>query len=489
MWQVIVDFGTVHLFGREIALRVYGYGLMLVLGFLLSTWLAQRKARRAGESPEAFSAIAMLALIGGVGGARLAYVIENWESFANAPNKLSAVMNITSGGLIYYGGLGLGTALVLVYVAVKKLPARRYLDMVAVSIMVGLAFGRMGCLLNGCCYGSTCEASWPLAMRFPMYSQPVLKLADPNNPFAEDVSSPSPPYAHHHQLGEAHPDPRLVNAFAARRVSHQGHIDQVHPLLLPEDLHGPLDRPQLTGLADDPEALASAVAEVAGRDGLLNEAEFRAARESGRGPLRGSEAWAEARMFDMDGNGLLGPRELAAYLQARRELLVHRFDADADGQLAGEERARADAYLRADTYALAAATQSLPVRPAQVLGILNALVLAGLLQLMYRYRRWEGQTFALLAILYPITRFCLELVRDDNAHDLARGVLTHNQWTSLILLACGVGLWAMLRRLPPSAGPVLAERMKPVEASGPSSPAARPKPTRRKTHSLRSRSS
>jgi phosphatidylglycerol:prolipoprotein diacylglycerol transferase len=75
MQQILVDFGTVELLGREISLRIYGYGLMLVLGFLTATGIAMWRARRSGEDSESFSHVAVLALIGGVVGARIAYVI------------------------------------------------------------------------------------------------------------------------------------------------------------------------------------------------------------------------------------------------------------------------------------------------------------------------------------------------------------------------------------------------------------------------------
>ncbi|MFW5839993.1 MAG: prolipoprotein diacylglyceryl transferase, partial [Planctomycetota bacterium] len=154
MHQILFDFGTLELFGLSIPLRVYGYGLMLVLGFLSAILLAQWRARRVGENPEVIAVAGIWALLGGIFGARLAYVIENWDSqFSQEKDLLAAMLDITSGGLIYYGGLGLAALLVTLYLLYKRVPLRRYLDVVAVSLMVGLAFGRMGCLLNGCCWG------------------------------------------------------------------------------------------------------------------------------------------------------------------------------------------------------------------------------------------------------------------------------------------------------------------------------------------------
>jgi phosphatidylglycerol:prolipoprotein diacylglycerol transferase len=105
MRQILVDFGVLHLFGLSIPLRIYGYGLMMVLGFLSGIALAQWRARKSGESPDAIPALGILALIGGVVGARLAYVIQDWREFSRAPNPLGAMLDVTSGGLIYFGGV------------------------------------------------------------------------------------------------------------------------------------------------------------------------------------------------------------------------------------------------------------------------------------------------------------------------------------------------------------------------------------------------
>jgi len=171
MQRTIIDFGTLDLdvFGWSIPLRIYGYGLMLVLGFLVSLAVAQWRARRAGEDPEHMARVALLALVGGIVGSRVAYIIERWEShFARAEDRFAEMLDVSSGGLIYYGGVLLATAMVVAYLLRKRLPVRRYLDIVAAPLMIGLAFGRAGCTLNGCCYGARCGEHWPLGMRFPM---------------------------------------------------------------------------------------------------------------------------------------------------------------------------------------------------------------------------------------------------------------------------------------------------------------------------------
>jgi prolipoprotein diacylglyceryltransferase len=112
----------------------------------------------------------------------------------------------------------------------------------------------------------------------------------------------------------------------------------------------------------------------------------------------------------------------------------------------------ADAYLRADLYSLAAAEKSLPVKPAQALAIVNALLIAGILWGFYGLRWREGQVFALVIILYPLTRIVEEAIRDDNAHNFAQLVFTHNQVVSMLIMLLGLTMWLALQRMPALAG-------------------------------------
>src|SRR6476620_9382055 len=151
---------------------IYGYGLMLVIGFLLATELAKFLARRVRLDPELFVNAGLIALVTGVVGARLSHVIENWPEYSRADlsfwQNLWNAVNIRSGGLTFYGGLIMGFVCTLAYGFRKRAPIRVGMDVLAPTIMVGLAFGRIGCFLNGCCYGAECEA--PMAVSFPYYS-------------------------------------------------------------------------------------------------------------------------------------------------------------------------------------------------------------------------------------------------------------------------------------------------------------------------------
>ena len=153
---------------------VYGYGLMLVIGFLLAAQLAKYLAGRCRFNGDTFVNAGLLALISGVIGARLSHIIESLfdptsQEFARngkpAWDNFMSMLNVSSGGLTFYGGFLLATPVLIAYAIWKKVPLLRGMDIIAPCLMVGLAFGRIGCYLNGCCYGAEC--SHELGVQFP----------------------------------------------------------------------------------------------------------------------------------------------------------------------------------------------------------------------------------------------------------------------------------------------------------------------------------
>ena len=137
---------------------------MMALAFLAGLWTATRRARLVNVSAEIISDVTLWLLVGGIVGARTVYVTTYWQNeFADQP--FSEVFMVQHGGLVYYGGL-IGAAIAAIgYLAWKKLPVWKIADVLAPSIALGSVFGRIGCLLNGCCYGRYCTLPW--AIRFP----------------------------------------------------------------------------------------------------------------------------------------------------------------------------------------------------------------------------------------------------------------------------------------------------------------------------------
>ena len=143
---------------------IYWYGILVATGFILGISTAARRARTVGESPDAVMDLSIWLLVGGVIGARFLYVISYWDqSFAGQP--ISEIFKIRNGGMVFYGGFIGGILGLLLYTRWKKLKVLQMADILAPSLPLGHAFGRVGCLMTGCCYGK--ESSAPWAVRFP----------------------------------------------------------------------------------------------------------------------------------------------------------------------------------------------------------------------------------------------------------------------------------------------------------------------------------
>ena len=147
------------------SLTVHWYGVMVALAFLAGLWTASRRGLASGFTQEKILDLGPWLIIGALAGARTLYVISYWrEEFAGKP--ASEMFMVHHGGLVYYGGLAGASLACILYARLKKLPLWKLADVLAPSIALGYVFGRIGCLLNGCCYGRVCALPW--AIHFPI---------------------------------------------------------------------------------------------------------------------------------------------------------------------------------------------------------------------------------------------------------------------------------------------------------------------------------
>jgi phosphatidylglycerol---prolipoprotein diacylglyceryl transferase len=143
---------------------VHSYGVMIAVAFVFGLWTATRRARRENISAEAIADVTLWIMVGVIVGARTVYVATYWnDEFAGRP--LTEIFAIWHGGLVFYGGLIGAIIAGAAYLRWKKLPLWKIADALAPSIALGSVFGRIGCLLNGCCYGRACDLPW--AISFP----------------------------------------------------------------------------------------------------------------------------------------------------------------------------------------------------------------------------------------------------------------------------------------------------------------------------------
>jgi phosphatidylglycerol---prolipoprotein diacylglyceryl transferase len=170
------------------SIPVFSYGFMLLLGFLAALYTAQRRGEREGVNPDLLFDMAFWLLVAGIVGARLWYLVQYGdEVFAGKSglDLIKAAVNLSNGGIVLFGAL-LGGALAFFWFCRRHhLNALQLADIVMPSVFVGVGFGRIGCLLNGCCYGDRCEQPWGIV--FPHESVPWRELVvrgflDPSTP-------------------------------------------------------------------------------------------------------------------------------------------------------------------------------------------------------------------------------------------------------------------------------------------------------------------
>jgi len=247
---------------------------------------------------------------------------------------------------------------VAIFARRHRVPLLPLADLIAPSLMLGLAIGRIGCLLNGCCYGGLCEHPW--AVTFPRNEAPAY----------------SPPYRSQIERG-------LMYGFR-----------------IPGDRD---ERPVILSVRPDSPAAAA-----------------------------GLEPGNLLTAIDGEPVATAGPAhwKLMEVFEERRALRL---------ELAGGARVQ--------LAPVPVPERSLPVHPTQIYSTINALLLCLLLLAYDPFRRRDGELFALMISIYPVSRFLLEILRTDESPVFGTE-LSISQNASLLLLLGAAALWFYILRRP-----------------------------------------
>jgi phosphatidylglycerol:prolipoprotein diacylglycerol transferase len=150
---------------KPFGFAIYSYSAVLILSFVLSMMLCVYLGRKRGPvNAEYVQEMSMWAIIWGLVGGRLGWVVQNPELYTSAPLQ---IFNLREGGMTILGGIILPIFVLFVTCRRKGIDARNVLDSFAAPLLLGMAIGRIGCVLHGCCYGDACPADFPLALTYP----------------------------------------------------------------------------------------------------------------------------------------------------------------------------------------------------------------------------------------------------------------------------------------------------------------------------------
>ena len=354
--------------GKPVGVPIRGFGVMMMAATVVSVGLAAYRGWQMGVDPDEIYTLAFWMFVAGICGARLFYIVQYWNQFNQSTNLrefLISLVNVTKGGLVVYGSVLAGVPAGIIYLWRRGLPILALGDIIAPSMVIGLALGRIGCFLNGCCYGGYCSHE-ALAFHFPPHSPPYL------------------------------------------RQEEQGWDSGVWL------------RAEPTAAAADPPAILVAYVAPGG-----------AAERAGVRPgQRIAKIRGESPMSLKDAQDRMSNPRSAYEIET------------ADNQTFS---------WIADIPPAASA----PIHATQLYAALDAALLGFFLWTAYPFRRRDGELFALLITIHPISRFLLEWIRDDEPGQFGTA-WTISQWISVAIVIAAGGLWCYIERQP--AGSALPHR-------------------------------
>ncbi len=161
MYPVLFSFGSVGL---------YTYGLFIAIGLFTAIGVSKKLAAPHGIPPETVTDIFFVILISAILGARILYVLINFESYQD---NLLEIFKIWNGGLVFFGGFISAVAAASFYINYKGLDLWKISDLLSPGVALGHSLGRVGCFFAGCCYGKTCDLPFAIQFNHPKTLAPI----------------------------------------------------------------------------------------------------------------------------------------------------------------------------------------------------------------------------------------------------------------------------------------------------------------------------
>ncbi len=406
-------------------LPIYGFGAMLFLAFILVTVWGIARAKGIGMLPSSFQDFTLWVFVSGLIGARLLYMIQYYDQFPDhsIAGLAGAFFKIWQGGIIFYGSaIGGAIGFGLFYWFVMKrmnISGWQLADVVAPLLAFGLAIGRIGCYLNGCCWGQVaCEpcATVPLgAAHFPLlpaHSRPLL--------VSEQFLQTSTGFA------------ILPRDRTNRHADPRSEVTVVEPDS-PADKAGLKIGDRVVKVNGKPNSI---LVDIVGPDEQIQKA-VNAMKDAG-GKAKDTPTGRTRVEFD----------SLPAFIQGQDAAIAATAGIDLITEDAVEDAARnwplgkSELVLGVERDGkeidLPAFTpRTVGVYPTQLYETISMLLLILVLLAYFPYRRHDGQLMVLLMVGYAIHRFINESLRIEPTLGLG---LTLSQWGSVVIFVSAIAM-------------------------------------------------
>jgi phosphatidylglycerol---prolipoprotein diacylglyceryl transferase len=425
MWQVLFHIPILKDRFPPDGIPIHGFGVMLFVTFLVCVWVLGRLAMKWGTRlpKERVQDLVIVVFISGLVGARITYMIQYGVPF-------SQFIRIWEGGIVLYGGIVTGMLAFLLFYRWVLKPAGvsmwKLADAAGPALALGIALGRVGCFLNGCCYGHIADEGAP-AVEFPLMTCP-----------ARDVVVDRQGY-------------QTPTGFTVRSGDDdiRSVVDRVEPESAAEKA-GLRPGDKIVGVNGRPNV---GVILIFGPDAAL-EGAARLAREQGATVTEEDAGGKHVKVVVEDPTRFhsLSVTLKSQLLLAARVLTEDTFSNLVNAWPRGRrelelEVERAGQRLTIDPFI----PRTLGLHPTQVYETISMLLLAAFLVFYYPFRHHDGQVITLFIFCYAIHRFLNESLRNDTeivGIPQLRMTLSQNISILMVLFAVGleVGLRAWNRR-------------------------------------------
>ncbi|MCL2117085.1 MAG: prolipoprotein diacylglyceryl transferase [Planctomycetaceae bacterium] len=403
-------------------LPIRGYGTMLVLAFSTASGLMiYRGSKKRNIPSDMMFSLVLWCVVSGLLGARVFHIVEYLPSYLNKPNPIGEMLLFTEGGLVVYGGIIGGMFGTAIFFWRNRLSVLAMYDVMAPALLLGIAIGRLGCLMNGCCYGTVCDASCGIV--FPPEAPAYLGQVFDNKTFVGGLKF-APWESYKVTTRETTAGSQANGALNIREVKNHGGCSCI----------GRGKREISKAEQERLDALPAMIAEV--KSGSPAE-------QAGLKP-----GMIVQQIQHHDARGFLINDGLAK--QFFYQLSLEQPNSNVTLTVMPPGCTTSQVFRFAMT-----PPEVLPVYPTQIMSFFGAMTLCGLVLLLERLNKRDGFASMLFLFLYSTGRFCVEFFRDDEAAFLRTG-MSIAQNVSLVIFVLGIVVAIFIFTRPPRHA--LAER-------------------------------